>query len=162
MKIEFDWISKKGKNKRSGYYEETDDFSHLPPEKIKSVCAFCYYDNKFVIVKNGSYWEPVAGHIEVGETPEQALIREIKEESNMKVLKYFPIGYLYTREVDIYQTRYLCFVEPYGPFEMDPDGGVTEIKLVPPAGIVDVINWKDSALLMKDKCMEIIRNSTAL
>ena len=156
MKKELDWISKSGKNKRSGYYEETDDFSQLPSEKIKAVCAFCYYDNKFVIVKNGPYWEPVAGHIEEGETPEQALIREIKEESNMKVLKYFPIGYLYIREVDIYQTRYLCFVEPYGPFEMDPDGGVTEIKLVSPADIVNVIDWKDSTLLMKDKCMEII------
>jgi 8-oxo-dGTP pyrophosphatase MutT (NUDIX family) len=156
MKIELDWISKTGKNKRSGYYEETDDFSHLPQEKIKAVCAFCYFDGKFVIVKNGAYWEPVAGHIEEGETAEEALVREIKEESNMKVLKYFPIGYLYIREVDIYQMRYLCLVEPYGPFEADPDGGVTEIKLVAPDELVNIIDWKDSALLMKDKCMEII------
>jgi 8-oxo-dGTP pyrophosphatase MutT (NUDIX family) len=157
MKKELNWISKTGKHERSGYYEEADDFSQLPTEKIKAVCAFSYCDGKFVIVKNGEYWEPVAGHVEMGETPEEALIREVQEESNMKVLKYFPVGYLYIREVDVYQTRYLCLVEPYGPFVSDPDGGVTAIKLVPSEDFAKYISATDSALLTVDRCLEMIK-----
>ncbi len=110
-----------------------------------------------MIVKNGEYWEPVAGHVEMGETPEEALIREVQEESNMKVLKYFPVGYLYIREVDVYQTRYLCLVEPYGPFVSDPDGGVTAIKLVPSEDFAKYISATDSALLTVDRCLEMIK-----
>jgi len=157
MKIPTSWISKTGKNKRDGYYEDTEDFSILPQEKIQAVCAFCYYDGKYVIVKNGPHWEPVAGHVEPGEAPEQALIREIKEESNMKVLKTFPVGYLYIKEVDIYQTLYLCLVEPFGPFTADPDGGVTEIKLIPPADLTKYVAWGDTALLMTDKCERLLK-----
>lgn len=156
MKTELKWISKTAGNNRTGFHDDTDDFSNLPQEKIKAVCAFCYYDGKYVIVKNGPHWEPVAGHVEAGETNEQALIREIKEESNMKVLKYFPVGYLYIKEVDIYQARYLCLVEPYGPFVSDPDGGVTEIKLVRPEDIVKFVDPQDTALLMTEKCLEIV------
>ncbi len=158
MKIETSWISKRTGKEVRAYFEEADDFSNLPQEKIKSICAFCYLDGQFVVVKNNSNWEPVAGHVEVGETPEQALIREIKEESNMKVLKCFPIGYLYTYGENIYQTRYLCLVEPYGPFVSDPDGGVTEIKLVKPEDLPSVIDWRDTALLMKDRCLKILTN----
>ncbi len=153
--MEVSWISDSGKEVKA-YFEEADDFSGLPQEKIKSICAFCYLDGQFVVVKNHSNWEPVAGHVEEGETPEQALIREIKEESNMKVLKYFPIGYLYTYGEDIYQTRYLCLVEPYGPFVSDPDGGVTEIKLVKSENLSSVIDWRDTSLLMKDRCLKIL------
>jgi 8-oxo-dGTP pyrophosphatase MutT (NUDIX family) len=156
MKIELNWISKSAKHARSGYYEEVDDFSALPQDKIKAICAFCYYDEKYVIVKNGPYWEPVAGHVEEGETGEEALIREIKEEANMKVLKYFPVGYLYIKEVDVYQTRYLCVVEPYGPFVSDPDGDVTEIKLVLTEDLTKFVAAEDTALLMTKKCLNIV------
>ena len=75
----------------------------------------------------------------------------------MKVLKYFPVGYLYIREVDIYQTRYFCEVVPYGPFVSDPDGGVTEIKIIEPADIFKFVNPTDNSLLMVPKCSEIIK-----
>jgi 8-oxo-dGTP pyrophosphatase MutT (NUDIX family) len=156
MKKEISWISKTARHNRTGFYEDTDDFSKLPAEKIGAVCAFCYYDGKYIIVKNGLNWEPVAGHVEPGETPEQALVREIKEESNMKILKYFPVGYLYIREVDIYQTRYFCEVVPYGPFVSDPDGGVTEIKIIDPADIFKFVNSTDTSLSMVPKCLKII------
>ena len=158
MKTEVSWISKSAGHKRTGFYEDTDDFSKLPMEKIGAICAFCYYDGKYVIVKNGPNWEPVAGHVELGETPEQALIREIHEESNMKVLKYFPVGYLYIREVDVYQTRYFCEVIPYGPFVSDPDGGVTEIKIIEPSDISKFVKLEDNSLLMVPKCLKILED----
>lgn len=156
MKIETNWISKKTGEKVYVYYEESDDFLNLPQEKIGSVCAFCYCGGKFVLVNNEGNWEPVAGHVEKKESPDEALIREVKEESNMKVLKYFPLGYLYTYGEDIYQTRYFCTTEPYGPFISDPDGGVTEIKLVETEKFFDIVAWKGTIHLIKEKCLKII------
>lgn len=157
MKTDLNWISKTAKNKRSGYYEDCDDFSKLPAEKIQAVCAFCFCGNKFVLVKNGKFWEPVAGHIEKGESPEEALIREIKEESNMKVLKYFPLGYLYVAEADFYQVQYLCLVEPYGPFVEDPDGGVTEVKLVDFAEVSKILEPADTSHATLKRCEEVFK-----
>lgn len=39
------------------------------------------------------------------------------------------------------QTRSLCLVEPYGPFLSDPDGDISEIKLVDPGLLryIDII-----------------------
>jgi len=160
MKIETSWISKSAGNKRTGFFEDKDNFSNLPKEKIKSICAFCYCDGKFVIVKNTSNilrnWEPVSGHIEQGESPEEALVREVQEESNMKVLKHFPLGYLYIREVDIYQVQYLCLVEPYGPFISDPDGGVTEIKLVDYSEMAEYFDKNDTSRLTLTRCKEVL------
>lgn len=156
MKIETSWISKRTGKKVLAYYEDLDDLSKLPQEKIKSICTFCVCNEKFVIVKNHGNWEPVAGHVEKGETVEEALIREVNEQSNMRVLKFFPLGYLYTYGEDIYQARYLCITEPYGPFISDPDSEVTEIKLVEPEEMLKLIDWKDTSLLMKEKSMKII------
>jgi len=158
MKIETSWISRTTGKKAYAYYEECNNFFSLPKEKMKSVCAFCYLDGKFVIVKNRGRWEPVAGHMEVGESPEETLVREVKEESNMKVLEYFPIGYLYTHGEDIFQPRYFCIVEPYGPFISDPDGDVSEIKLIDADEILKYIGRKDTSLLMKDKCLQILKS----
>ena len=109
------------------------------------------------MVKNEGHWEPVAGHIEENETPDEALIREVKEESNMKVLKSFPLGFHYAYDGDRHQTRYFCIVEPYGPFIKDPDGGVTDIKLVKPENISENIEWKGTDILIKIKCEKIIK-----
>ena len=157
MRKETSWISKSKKEQRTGYYEDCDHFSGLPQEKIQAVCAFSFYGNKFVLVKNDPHWEPVAGHVEKGESPEEALVREIKEESNMKVLKYYPIGYLYIREVDIYQAQYLCLVEPYGPFVSDPDGGVTANILVDFSDIPKYLDKGDTSNLTLDRCWSVFK-----
>ncbi len=156
MKLETSWISKKTGKKVIALYEEVDDFSHLPQEKIKSICSYLYFNGKFVIVKNEGSWQPVAGHVEPGESIVEALIREVKEESNMKVLEYFPLGYLYSYGEDYYQARYLAIVEPYGDFVSDPDGDVTEIKFIDPNDTEKYIDWKDTANLMTKKSLSII------
>ena len=89
------------------------------------------------------YWAPPGGGIELGETYEEAVIREVKEETNMKVLSQKYIGYqdIYEPERIIRQTRSVCIVEPYGPFVSDPDGDVTEIKLIDPADYKKYFDW---------------------
>lgn len=57
----------------------------------KSVGAIIKKDNKYLMVdrlKPPFGFACLAGHVDEGETPEQALIREVKEESNLEVKKY--------------------------------------------------------------------------
>jgi 8-oxo-dGTP pyrophosphatase MutT (NUDIX family) len=51
------------------------------------ISAFIVHDNKVLLVNHPRYnkWLPVGGHIELDEDPEQALIREIKEETGLEV-----------------------------------------------------------------------------
>ena len=116
-------------------YHDADSFVDLPQENITQCYGIAFYNNEFLVVNNvkkpGSY-TPVGGSVEPGEHCDNTLIREIQEESNMKVLYFKPIGYQKVTDtrgiqVPFYQLRYFCIVEPYGPFVSDPDGNVTEI-----------------------------------
>ena len=60
-------------------------------EKLKAVDCFIEYDNKFLILlrpqtrARNSEWGLVGGKIDQGESPEQAVIREIAEEISFEV-----------------------------------------------------------------------------
>ena len=76
------------------------------------------------------------------ETVEEAVIREVLEETNMRVLKQKVFGYLEAFEPErTLQTRSVCIVEPIGEFISDPDGDVTEIKLIDPKNVKDYFDW---------------------
>ncbi len=116
-------------------YYENDTFEHLPQDRIKQAYAIAFNKDKFLLVNNitkpGSY-TPVGGSVEEGENPNDTLIREIQEESNMKVLEYKLLGYQKVTDTSgvekpYYQLRYFAIVEPYGPFISDPAGKVTEV-----------------------------------
>jgi 8-oxo-dGTP pyrophosphatase MutT (NUDIX family) len=52
-----------------------------------TIAAFIVHEDKVLLVhhKKLDTWLPVGGHIELDEDPEQALLREIKEESGLDV-----------------------------------------------------------------------------
>lgn len=59
-------------------------------KKIKVVAAIIQKENKILATKRGygefiNMWEFPGGKIELGETKEQALVREIKEELNIEI-----------------------------------------------------------------------------
>ena len=126
-------------------YREDDPLVDLEGKILQAVHAFCFCDGKLVVVyaAEKGYWAPPGGGIELGETYEEAVIREVKEETNMKVLSQKFIGYqdIYEPDRIVRQTRSVCIVRPYGPFVSDPDGDVTEIKLIDPADYKKYFDW---------------------
>lgn len=128
-------------------YVDTDSFDSLPMEKCKQCYAVCLYEGKMVIVykEKKQTWGLIGGTIEKGETFEQTLKREIKEESNMEVLKFLPIGYqkvIDTRDNSfIYQLRFVCTARPFGPFVSDPDISITKIELIDPKDYKQYFYW---------------------
>src|ERR1700759_3948955 len=115
-------------------YKEEDPMKDLDSKVLQGVHAFCFFKDKLVILyaESKKYWTPPGGGIEPGETYEEAVVREVREETNMRVLKQELIGYqdVYEPGRIIRQTRSICIVEPIGEFTVDPDGDVTEIKLI--------------------------------
>ena len=129
------------------------------------VHCYCFYNEKLVLVgySNSNSWTPSGGEIEKGETYTEAAIREIKEESNMKVLWMECVGYqdvevVSDKNIKERQYRMVCIVEPYGDFESDPDSDISEIKLIDPKDYKQYIKWGEigdhlmtRALEMKEK-----------
>ena len=71
---------------------------------------------------------------EPGDTIDRVLQREMKEELNMRVLSWRPIGYQFLSNDkfgNAYQLRVYAELEPIGKFDNDPGGGVVGHSLVP-------------------------------
>lgn len=138
-------------------YEDTDSFDHLLNEKVTQVYAICFIDDKMLVVHNENSWGPIGGGIELDESYEDCLKREIQEESNMKVLNFLPIGYqeVICNGEKTYQIRYVCKIEPYGDFVSDPDGDVTEIKLINPGEYKQYFNWGEVSDRLISRAIEL-------
>ncbi|MDO8729205.1 MAG: NUDIX hydrolase [bacterium] len=135
-------------------YSESDPLINLDDKVLQGVHAFCFYNGQLVIVyaESKKYWTPPGGGIEKGEAYEDAIIREVKEETNMKVLHQELIGYqdIYEPDKIVRQTHSFCLVEPYGDFVSDPDGDISEIKLIDPKDYKKYFNWG----IIGDRIME--------
>jgi 8-oxo-dGTP pyrophosphatase MutT (NUDIX family) len=131
-------------------YTDADTFDGLDIAPIKQSYGICFCDGKLVIVfgyfgGKDREWGFPGGRLEPGETSEEALKREIREESNMEVLSFLPLGYQKGSKPGgghSYQLRYVCNVRPYGEFVADPAGGViTAVKLIDPAEYAKYLKW---------------------
>lgn len=140
-------------------YREDNPLNDLEGKVLQGVHAYCFYNGKLVLVyaENKGYWTPPGGGIESGESVEEAVIREVREETNMKVLRQEFIGYQDVYQRDIYgndqivrQTRSFCEVEPLGDFISDPDGDITDIKLIDPLDYKKYFDWG----IIGDRIME--------
>lgn len=135
----------------------------LPYDKCKQVYGVCFYGNKIVVgfSRKMKKWSLIGGTIEPGELFTQTLRREVQEESNMKVIKSWPIGYQKVVEEDIYQLRYACVVEPYGEFISDPDAtennGVDKIKLVGINEFISYVKWGQIGEQMLKRSIEKLK-----
>ncbi len=141
-------------------YQDIDNESEILDKEIKGVHAYCFYGDKLVIVysEKKGYWTPPGGGVEVGESIKDAVVREVKEETNMKVLKHRFIGYQYIYEPTriVSQARSVCIVEPYGPFIADPDDGeVSKIELIDPKDCKKYFDWKEIGDHIMKRALEL-------
>jgi ADP-ribose pyrophosphatase YjhB (NUDIX family) len=143
------------------YFKDTDPYIDLEGKVLQCVHAFCFYNGQLVLVDHPkSGWVPPGGGIEVGETYEEAVAREVKEETNMEVLHQELIGYMdvYEEKRTVRQTRSFCIVRPYGDFVADPDGEIMQIQLIDPKVYKKYFDWgeigdyvMDQAMIMAEK-----------
>ena len=140
-------------------YRESDPLIDVQGKILQGVHAYCFYKDRFVVVYTESkkYWTPPGGGIEEGESYEEATIREVLEETNMKVLKQRLIGYQDVYESDRIsrQTRSFCLVEPIGRFVSDPDGDITKIKLIKPEKYKEYFDWGEIGDHIMNRALEI-------
>ncbi len=139
-------------------YSEGDPHVDMDDKVLQGVHAFCFYGDKLVLVKHPkSGWIPAGGGIEAGETYEEAIVREVKEETNMKVLHQELIGFqdAYEPERTVRQIRSFCIVEPYGDFVEDPDGEIMEIVLIDPKEYKKYFDWGEIGDRIMTRAMEM-------
>ena len=139
-------------------YHEGDPLDGLNGKILQGVHAFCFYGDKLVLVHHSkSGWMPPGGGIESGEPYEEAVIREIREETNMQVLHQKLIGFqdIYEPDRVARQTRSFCIVEPIDNFDSDPDGEVTEIKLIDPKDYKQYFDWGEIGDRIMERALEL-------
>jgi 8-oxo-dGTP diphosphatase len=143
-------------------YKEDDPRKNLENRVIREVRAICFLDGKFVMVHEPEYkrWNLPGGKVEKGEDFEDAMIREVQEETNMEVLDHQFVGYIDTNsdEDPIQRFTYsICSVRPIGEFVADPDNDISEIKLIDPNDIKEYYNWGPISQRILARSLELIR-----
>lgn len=74
--------------------------STLPKNlSITAVSVWCFKNKKVLLVHVPRGWGTIAGHIEKGETPEDAGKREAFEEAGLIINRLILIGYLKTKKI---------------------------------------------------------------
>ncbi len=140
------------------HYVEGDPLEGVDRVVLQGVHAFCFCNDQLVLVKHPlSGWMPPGGRIELGESYEEAVAREVKEETNMRVLRQALIGYqdIYEPDRVIRQTRSVCLVEPDGPFVPSFEEEITEIKLIDPADYKKYFDWGEIGDRLMERALEI-------
>jgi len=115
----------------------------------------------------GWFWFTITGSIEKGETPEQAAIREIKEETNIDVTDVYDLnwGSIYNWfEKEHEERNLIAFVEDISNLKLDMRE-IVDSKWVCLDEFVDLIRWDDDKELLKnvlEKAMKKERYFTKL
>ena len=75
---------------------------HIHDKIDFTVEVFIVYKNKVLLRKHDKYkfWLSVGGHVELDEDPNQAAIREVKEEVGLDVVLHQPVNVTYVKEKD--------------------------------------------------------------
>ncbi len=140
-------------------YRDIESEAYFLDKDIHSVGAYCFCGDKFVVVFNSksNSWTPPGGGVEKDESAHGAVVRELFEESNMKVLSHKFIGYqdIFEPPYIVSQIRSVCIVEPYGDFISDPGGDITEIKLIDPKDYKKYFDWGIVGDRIMDRAMEL-------
>lgn len=135
-------------------------------KKIKDARAYCFYKDQMVLVWAKDHWNTPGGALEEGENARDAVRREVKEETNMNVIRQrfvclqtysFQEPVLENEKGQSYQTVSICLVEPYGEFISDPDGDVDKIKLIDPKDYKQYLDWGERGDKLMERVLDVKR-----
>ena len=122
----------------------------LPPRsQITQVSAICFTpDDRIVMVTtDGEHWGIPGGHPEDGESCEETLSREVREEACCEVEELELLGWQHVRDLTDdsvhYQMRHCCTVN-VRPFR--PEYEIRHRKLVAPSDFLSVLEYGDSPI----------------
>lgn len=158
MEIESTLTNGRGENIKV-HYRDIDSATELEGRIVSGVHAYCFLGSKLLIVyaAGKQSWTPPGGGVENNETLEEAVAREVEEETNMKVVKQALIGFqdIILSTGTITQTRSVCVVEPYGEFIADPDSDITEVRLIDPADYKTYFDWGEIGDRIMQRALEL-------
>lgn len=124
------------------------------PKVITSSKAILQHNGKFLIVKedlpSGSVWDIPGGKMNYGESPEETLIREIKEELDLNINIIKPVGswFFFTQQEkdQIICQTFLCEVE--GELKIDTTKNPADEEF-------SELRWLTFKEVLEDKEIEI-------
>ena len=132
------------------------------PQVISSVKALLKHQNRFLILKEelhkASVWDLPGGKIKYGESPQQALHREVKEELNLNIVIKKSVGVWYffsqSNKHQVICHTFLC--KPIGKLNIDTsknpaDEHFTELRWLT---LKEILN--DPEILITDSLRELL------
>lgn len=150
---------KNGEKYKLQYYEVAN-FDKIDLAKIRQIYGVCFCQDKLVVVHNGpaGSWGLAGGHPENGESIEETLKREVREEANMEIIRWRPIGIQEVTDSKgdvFYQLRVVCKVKPLGDFVEDMGGEVSEMKLIDPREYKEYFDWGEIGQKIMDRSVQL-------
>ncbi len=114
----------------------------------KTVLTYIEKDNKYLMLYrnkkendlNEGKWIGIGGHIEKGETPDMAMIREVKEETGLDVISYKYRGLVHFASDDYQEVMYLYTVDSFKGELIECDEGTLEF--IPKDNILSLNMWE--------------------
>ena len=102
--------------------------------------------------ENQDKWIGVGGHFEEGESPEECLLREVKEETGLTLESFWFRG-LVTFVSDLWGTEYMCLYTAKLPeAAAEPEGSVTDegiLEWVPKPEIAKLNLWEGDKIFLR-------------
>ena len=104
-----------------------------PP--VQAVVPILRKDGRVLVIKRGpgvilpGYWCPPSGRIELGETPEEAIVREVEEELGLTAK---PVAKVWECPTDDGDFTLHWWIVDFDPGELRPNEEVADVRWVTP------------------------------
>lgn len=137
-------------------------------DNIKQANGILFNDEgKILIVNIIGNWQLPGGHIEKGESCEEALKREIREEADVEINNITPLGYLKVNEIkdgllkpEFIQVYYFARIIKLNKQTIDPaHNKIPERKLIKPEKFTDYITWGNIGKEIINKSKKIFKKT---
>ena len=124
-------------------------------KRNETVLAYIEKDGSFLMLLrnkkkhdiNANNWRGVGGHLEKNETPEDALIREVKEETGLDVISYSKKGLIHFNYDDISELMHLYVVNEFNGNLIECDEG--SLKWIKKSDLFSLELWEGDKIFLK-------------